>query len=100
MARPGQVPSEDPLTKADGGRSFDVVKRVAFKLTFFLLAAGLQAAAGLGFVAPLAVMALASSALCMFIGTWREERIGAPHYTSFDEGVWLFFLGYGAHRFL
>lgn len=88
------------MTKANGQRSFDVVKRAAFKLTFFLVAAGLQAPLGLGFTAPLAIMAFGTSVLSMFIGPWLNERIDAPHYTSFDESVWFFILGYAVHRFL
>ncbi len=75
-------------------RSLLVIRRFSWKVGFFVCCALGHFMAGHGFLRNLEALALASTVLAVVVGHWRQERVGAPHYTSFDEAAWFMLLAF------
>ena len=88
-AAPVRPPSE---------RSLQVLKRAGLKLSFFIAAAAIQAAAGHGFVRPLATLVILSAIAAAVFGLWLRDRPTGPDYNHFDEAAWFLLLGYVLRR--
>lgn len=75
-------------------RSSAVLKRAAFKLAFFTVAAAGQALLGYAFVPALGSLLVLTSVLSVIFGLTGREEVRSPHWTSFDEGAWFALLGH------
>lgn len=81
-------------------RSLLVLKRAAFKLCFFVVAASGQALIGYEFATTLATLALLTAILALMLGIAARESARAPYLTYLDEACWFLLLGQVAGRLL
>lgn len=88
------------LAAAIRARSLLVLKRAAFKLCFFVIAAFGQTLLGYEFIATFAALALLTGILAFALGIGSRENIRALHYTYFDEASWFLLLGHIGRRLL
>ena len=81
------------------GRSVAVVKRAAYKVAFFTVAAAGQALLGYAFVSALGSLFVLTSLLSVIFGLMNREEVGSPYWTFFDEGAWFALLGHALLSF-